>query len=241
MKLFTLLLMVLAFMGCQRRGQATIAPTVTRTETELEEFFVHWLEGHGEKQIVIDNRGVGLASNDVRLSIKIYDTKKQKDGVLSEVEFKITVLGNKEIIEYVAGLGKDEQAAIKDAQLNFMLTTFHVVYKSFMNSADPHQTVEPVELANGKREMIMGDILTRGDQVDLKGMREKIKTAIAKLKLSPGPDWIKIVYSRINNVPQTVAVMVDNQDELKLTQAIKELAWPDSEKFYMSKQFIVIK
>lgn len=234
-----LLLLALALMSCQ--GQATITPTVTRTATDLEQFFVRWLEGHGEKQIVTDNRGVGLSGNDVRLSIRIYDTKKQNDGVLCEVEFKITFLGDKEIVEYVAGIGKDEQSAINDAQLNFMLTTFHVVYKSFMNSADPLQTVEPVELANGKREMIMGDILTRGDQVDLKGMREKIKAAVAKLKLSPGPHWIKIVYSRINNEPKTVAVMVDNQDELKLTQDIKELTWPDSASFYMCKQFIVIK
>ena len=36
-----------------------------------------------------------------------------------------------------AGTGNKEDEAISDAKVNFILSTFHVVYKSFINAADP--------------------------------------------------------------------------------------------------------
>jgi len=68
-----------------------------------------------------------------------------------------------------------------------------------MNPADPHQKVAQITLADGQsREMAMGDIYMRGDKhnapFDFNAMRPKIRAAIANLRLSKGPHWIKIVY-----------------------------------------------
>lgn len=232
------IVLALLITGCDRQSAVN-----TATNTKLHEFFVKWLEGHHEKQIVTDAQGVGIAGNPTRLKAQLYGSKKHENGTyIVEVECKISIPPHGEITEYIAGMGDTEEKAVNDALLNFTLTTFHVVYKSFMNKDDPHQEVEKITIAGKAREMIMGDMMTRGNNPpDLSGMRPKIKAEIAKLPLSHQPHWIKLVYSQINGKPETVAVLLDDKDHAGLTSAIKTMDWPKAENVIIVKQFIVIK
>lgn len=84
--------------------------------------------------------GVGVGNNATRLRASLYGSKPSNKGCVVEMEFTIKLPDNRSITEFVAGIGDSEAQAISDAQLNFMLTTFHVVYKGFINDADPHMT-----------------------------------------------------------------------------------------------------
>jgi len=213
--------------------------------TKTEAFFVDWLKAHGETNIVSDSKGVGLTGNATRLKASIYDSKKHADGrYVVETEFRIRMPSGGEIVEFVAGIGDTEAQAINDSLLNFTLTTFHVVYKGFMNPADPHQTLRPITLNGQPRQIAMGDIYMRSgktNQTDLNLLRPKIEDAIGRLTLSPQPHWIKIVYGHVKTNPPTVSVTLDNEEHPSLTAAIKDLPWPEGDDFYMVKQFIVIK
>lgn len=209
-------------------------------------FLTDLLKSHGEKNVVTTAEGVGLQGNATRLKTSLYGSKRQGDGFVVETEFRIRLASGQEIVEYVAGVGETESKAINDTLLNFTLTTFHPVYKLFMNPADPHQKVEPLMLADGtSRQMAMGDLFLRGGKqnasFDLNQMRPKIKAAIAKLPLSAGPHWIKLVYAQSKSQPVTVAVTLDNSDQEDLTSAVKALDWPRQDKFYMVKQFIALE
>ncbi len=126
---------------------------------KTDAFFVDWFKSHGETNVVVDAAGVGIAGNPTRLRASLYGMKKGADGgFTAEMEFRVRLPAKGEIIEYVAGMGKTEEHAIKDSELNFLLTTFHVVYRSFINAADPHQEVHQVTVNGTKREMMMGDI-----------------------------------------------------------------------------------
>ncbi|MCI0357825.1 MAG: DUF6348 family protein [Planctomycetaceae bacterium] len=237
MRFAMLLLSLVVAAGC--------GPAASKTDARLEKFFVEWLQGHGETKIVTDAKGVGLEGNPARLRASIYGSERQQDGgYVVETEFRMTLPGGAEIVEFVAGIGDSEDAAIDDSMVNFTLTTFHVVYKAFLNPNDPHQTIKEVAIGGKPRQVAFGDLFLRGEQginADLNAMQPSIEDALGGLALSDGPHWIKIVYGQHNKAPTIVAVTLDNNDQLELTEKIKQLDWPKHDGFYMVKQFIVIK
>jgi hypothetical protein len=213
---------------------------------EMDDFFVKWLKAHQHTDVVVDADGVGVGGNDTRLRASLYGSKRhEKGGYVVEVQFNVRLPSRREIIEFVAGGGDTEQKAINDALLNFTLTTFHVVYKGFINDADPHLKSTTVAINGVSRHLITGDIFMRGTasdkKIDLGPMRAEIQGALKSLPLTPEPHWLKIVYSQNNGKPMTVAVTLDNTDHPGLTDAVRRLNWPHTDGFYMAKQFIVIK
>jgi hypothetical protein len=213
---------------------------------EMDDFFVKWLKAHGHADVVVDAAGVGVAGNATRLRASLYGSKRHADGgFVVEVEFTVRLPSGREITEFVAGMGDAEEKAINDALLNFTLTTFHVVYKGFINPADPHTTMTKVAVGGVDRDVIAGDIFMRGTasgtDVDLNAMRSEIQGVLKDVPLAPGPHWIKVVYSQNDGKPMTVAVTLDNADHLGMTRAVERLKWPRRDGFYMAKQFIVVK
>ena len=239
MRLYLAFVWLIAVAGC---GHGLTKP---KSDPKLEPFFVKWLKGHGETKIVTETKGVGLEGNTTRLKASIYGSEAQKNGgYVVETEFRITLPNGAEIVEFVAGMGDTEEGAIQDSLANFTLTTFHVVYKCFLNADDPHQTIKEMTIGGKQRQVAFGDLFLRGEQgtnSDLNALRPSIEEALASLSLSDEPHWIKIVYGQNAKTPTIVAVTLDNQDELALTEKIKGLDWPKHDGFYMVKQFIVIK
>lgn len=210
-----------------------------------EEYFAEWFKSHGENDVVVDANGVGLRSNPTRLKASLYESRKQQDGYVLELEFRIRLADGSEIVEYLGGAGETEEQAINDNILNFTLTTFHVIYKSFINGADPHVEMKPLTIHGQQRNVALGPIMMRGgdpnQNLDLNAMLPGIEHILEQLDLPAGPHWIKIVYSQDARSPRIVEVTLDNNIHEWLTRAIKGLDWPKQDSFYLAKQFIVIR
>jgi hypothetical protein len=115
--------------------------------------------------------------------------------------------------DFSAGLGDTEARAIGDAEVNLAPTTFHVVYRAFLNPDDPHTESSRVVIGGEERELLAGDLyVRRSDSVealDLKALSGSIREALTGFPLPPGPHWIKVVYGQADNAPITVAVTLD--------------------------------
>lgn len=212
----------------------------------MDQFFVKWLTAHGHADTVVDSDGVGVRDNATRLRAGLNGSKRHDNGsFVVEIEFTVRMASGGEITEFVAGIGETEEKAINDALLNFTLTTFHVVYKAFINAADPHMIQSSAVINGVNRDVIAGDILLRGGssskEMNFNSLRPQIQGAFQSLPLTPGPHWIKIVYSQNDRQPMTVSATLDNSDHAALTEAVKRLEWPPADGFYMAKQFIVVK
>jgi hypothetical protein len=226
--------------GCERARKPE--------EKRLEIFFANWFKAHGESNVVHEASGVGISGNPTRLKASLYATNRHKNEDYDvEVEFRITVSPGQEIVEYVAGIGKSEPEAINDALLNFVLTTFHVVYKTFINPSDPHQKLDPITINGRGRQIAMGDIMTRSATTnkfeDVDAIRSRIREAIAQLPLTERPHWIKIVYGQVKGKPVTVSATLDNEGHEALTAVVGALPWPDANDsaYFIAKEFIAIK
>lgn len=225
---------------------ATAPVQVNEPIPESVEFFSQWLKDHGHDDVVSDEQGVGLASNATRLSASIYSVKPSNDSrFVVETEFRIQLPTGRVIVEFIAGIGDTRENAIRDSLMNFVLTTFHVVYKGFINSEDPHLTSTKMMIAGNEREVLLGDIFLRRNsneqQVDLNKIRPQIEAFLGNSKLSDDVHWMKIVYAQMNSKPMTVSVTVDNAEEPQMAEQVTRLDWPPAPFFYMSKQFIVVK
>ncbi|MEM7475117.1 MAG: DUF6348 family protein [Planctomycetota bacterium] len=209
---------------------------------QTEKFFKDWLRQHGHDDIVVDRRGVGIAGNATRLHGSFYGSKNE-DGFIVETEFRILLPSGEEVIEFLAGTGETEEQAIQDTLLNFMTTTFHVIYKGFMNPDDDHMKALAVKIAGQERRVIFGDILARSGEepVDFTGMNDQIERAISQLTIGSGEHWVKIVYGRVGGEVISASASLDNKEDVALSQRIKGLAWPGTEGFYIAKQFILIQ
>src|SRR5436190_20246653 len=148
--LFAVLTLSVLF-GCSRS-----APT-----PKSNEFFVTWLQGHGESSVVVDAQGVGVAGNPTRLCSSLYGSKRFTNSFTAELEFRVRIPDGREIIEYVAGSGDSLEKAENDPKVNFILSTFHVVYRSFLNPNDPHQTEEKITINGHPRVLVLGDTFER--------------------------------------------------------------------------------
>jgi hypothetical protein len=235
MKVCCSLLLLALVTGCSRTSQPSA----------VDQFFVKWLQDHGETNLVVDSSGVGLAGNKTRLHASQYGMKKGPTGYSVEMEFRIRLPEGGPIVEYVAGLGDTTNKATGEAMANFVLTTAHVVYKAFMNPDDPHQRVKSVTVNGTTRQMFAGDMIQMGEQmatpVDLGSMSAKVQDLVTAMPLGAGPHWIKVIYSQHHSQPMVVSANLDNKDADELTAKVQKLNWPARDEFYMVKQFFVIK
>ena len=208
-------------------------------DLKSEEFFTQWLQAHGETNIVADAYGVGIAGNPTRLRWSLYGTEQPTNGTFNaELEFRIRIPDQREIVEFVAGSGDTPQQAEDDAKLNFLLSTFHVAYRSFLNPRDSHQVEDKITINGQPRVLVLGDTMTRGQTTnsapDMFPFRNQFREILAAQPLSSQAHWIKIIYANHRSRMMMCAVTMDNEDSPALTEAVSKLPWPKPEDFTWS-------
>ena len=70
----------------------------------------------------------GVADNPTRLRSSLYGSKRFTNSFTAELEFRVRIPDGREIIEYVAGSGDSLEKAENDAKVNFILSTFCLVW-----------------------------------------------------------------------------------------------------------------
>ncbi len=247
---------LLAIGACNRGGDATQGPSAwiedgtpavekspDKVTKQAREFFAQWLRDHGESEIVNDDAGVGIKSSPTRLWAFLYGTDASDGRFSVETEFRIVLPGGREIVEFVAGHGDTEEAAIGMTFANFTLSTFHVVYCCFMNPDDPHMTHGQVQIGGTPRILTTGGMVAMGGEglPDFAEVSQQVRDEICKLDLTDEVHWLKIVYGRHQNEVLAAAVTLDNEDLDSISSRLSLLDWPSTENFYMAKQFVVIR
>ena len=208
-------------------------------------FFVKWLEGHGEKEIINDKTGVGLKGKGTRLWAFQYKGPDGKQET-SELEFRIVLPDGREIQEFVAGAGKEKEEARVGAISNFAMSTFHAVYACCLNDADPHVVRKEFKIDKKTYELITVGLYHMSNSKEpinfdaVTGEIEKLVTE-SKLDFKGGLHWMKIVYGQNANKPIITSVTFDNRGHEKMTKKVKELNWPACDGFYMGKQFMMFR
>ena len=261
MKKLLLVTLIVVLCGCQQAAppnEAGLAstvngvpieggvPAIEKTPDEVtakaREFFSEWLEGHGQKEIVNDETGVGVASNGTRLWAFQYQSELSTG---TETEFRIVLPDGREIQEFLAGIFGGQDDPVGSALLNFTLTTFHTVYAACIDKTDDHVGRKDIVLGGTEFQLVTTGLTTATnleDELDFRRVRDQITMVIESAGLKPSNQlhWMKIVYGHANGEMITPSVTFDNAGHQGMTRAIEKLEWPEvAEGFYLAKQFIM--
>lgn len=214
--------------------------------TFLNRQLAKWLADHGHSDVVTDAAGVGLKSNQTRLRAEVIGLNLQPNGtVVANVGFLIRLPSGQEIAEQVGGLGPDDELAVTDATFNFLVTTFHVVHKAFMDPSDPHLIAKTISNQGQTREVILGDTYLREgvatSDIHLEDFREATLKMLEATPIPEGMHWVKILYLQQENVAKTVVVTLDYENHQAMTEAVGRFPWPRRKEFYLVKQFLVVR
>jgi|GEM_PF-1461964 len=203
-------------------------------------FFSEWLKGPGEKNVVNDGSGVGVAENNTRLWAFHYGDEES-----TEIEFRIVLEDGRAIVEFLSGMGVEGKDATQSAFMNFCMSTFHVVYSCFMNTDDEHMDHEDITIGGQDFVLTSGGIFSLGskDLPDFKGMSDQVHEELqySDLDLAAKPHWLKVVYGQSNGEKILCSVTLDNEVASKMTQNVEKLDWPEIDGFYMAKEFMVLR
>jgi hypothetical protein len=205
----------------------------------FQDHLVQLLRDHGEKNLITDSQGVGLPGQSARLEVKLYDATRGEVGWMVEMEIKIH-LPNSEILEFVSGSGETREKATTICLLNFTTTTFHVLYKAFLNPSDTHLDSISFGPKDHPRQLIAGDLIFMGKKPAPKfppHLESQLISRVKQFQFPVGPHTLKIVYAQET---QTM-VTLDGKLEPNLAETINQLVWPKSDQPYLMKQFMVVK
>lgn len=233
--------------GCSKpepppsRGSAAGAEAPTKASAG-DDFFVTWLEAHGETSVVTDAGGVGVAGNPTRLRGARSSLTEHKDSSSTVmIQFRARLPARGEIVESLPGYGASPEAADDDARKRFANTTLDLIYRGFIKSPDPQKDAAPVTINGLQRTLVLGELSLRGRQGDLGSISAQIEKLIAALPLSAAPHWFKIVYSQADGVPNTVEVTLDNANHPGMVASLGELPWPKQTELYTFRRLIVVR
>lgn len=208
---------------------------------KAREFFSNWLKEHGETDVVNDETGVGLERSQARLWAFGYGDP----GESTEIEFRIVLPDGREIQEFLSGFTTGDEDGTNMVFANFCMSTFHTIHASFLNPKDEH--LEHLDVTIGGKDFYYtstGIFALGGEDLPAFGnASDRIRKVIETHGpvLSDKPHWVKVVYGAAAGEPIVVSVTLDNSPEDSLTNRIGELDWPNTEGFYMAKEFIVLR
>ena len=211
----------------------------SKPDTAYQDFIADLLRDHGEKKVVVDSGGVGVKGNPTRLAARECDAQAKDGGWIVEMELQVHLPGG-HLTEYTTGVGRTREAARQACLENFTLSTFHVIYKAFLNQADPHMELYRFRQGKLSRICVAGELVSMGDGTTPRlsaKLERQIREVLLRHTFRPGPHTAKIVY--VPGLASSVAI--DGREQPALAEALKKLAWPKTAKPYMAKQFVVIR
>lgn len=231
-------------------SQSGTTETETTTENKasnkasaaVADFYVAWLEEHDVKNIKRSGNEVLLPDSHVKLEGSI-QPNREGEVTTVELEAKITLPDGREIVDYPAGIGKDEASASGDALANFTLTTFHPLFAAFVDPKDPHTDKQKWKVGSEERTVYVGEPGLRGKVLPAtkKWLIEKFQSSFAEKKLDDKAHWSKLVIAEADGKIVEFEITVDNEGDKAMQEAMmKDSNPPGQDDFYMVKQFIVI-
>lgn len=162
---------------------------------------------------------------------------------LYQLDVGIEIFPGWTVLESFAGIGEDEDTALKDAFDAFMRGTLHVILTAFFGSPQDEQIhCEEWEIAETPRQVTLGNAICRGTPpADIVAQFSQLEAVLKSSLLPKGAHWVRIYYAQINNQTVSCEALLDNEPWPELQEALMHFAWPAAAEFYSIRLFLCIQ
>ncbi|RKH74775.1 DUF6348 family protein [Corallococcus aberystwythensis] len=201
------------------------------------------LRAHG-LSIQEEGEWLRVGSQGPRFYAAFIDTRTGPGHCMRQLDVWLGPWAGQWVVESVGGVGKTEEEASRDALANFVRASLHVLLSAFVRPPDAHVTIETWQVGGIDRKVILGDIVSRGDDAGPKHEEPWLRAfedALKSLPLTSGTHWVRVYYAQMDGERMTLEVLLDNEPWQALTDLLETASWPAAPGFLSRRLFLVLQ
>ena len=148
------------------------------------------------------------------------------------------------LVESCGGFGSTREEAAQDAMRAFVMGALHVLLSAFVRPSDVQVSRVKWTISGMSREVTLGTMLSRGEALPAEvsqAWADAIADALEAVPLATGTHWVRIYYLQQPPGPDTLEVLLDNEEWPELAQVLRRFSWPTAVMFFSQRVFLVIQ
>jgi hypothetical protein len=213
---------------------------------ELLEMLASALRDHGIEAVVRGDRVI-VQRGRMHLAAALWEhpSAEGRHAVVLEVVCVSPLLGDRPLVENIAGFGNSLTAAQAQAFGKFLLNIFHVLIEALTPHAcaQPQCDVELWQRGDRKWRVYLGPLLQQHSSAFVFGdAQREFMGALQECFLreaSPGPHWVRVFLGSFHNQIQSTEALLDNDPWSAGLALMQSWTWPVSDE-YQSFRYIFI-
>jgi hypothetical protein len=226
-----------------------MSPAISPTPNEVLRAL---LDAHGYETNLSGERVV-VAGHGAQVSSEIF-VHSPNDPVQLQLDVRVHLLDGRTLGESFVGIGETVCLAMGDGFDQFSRASFHVLLQAFF--ALPDDLISPVapdedcaevwQLPSGRFRVWIGDATFRGEAPvageELVRWFEPFAEGICQAPMRHDQaHWVRLYYAQHNGKMMKCEVLFDNKPWYEMQRKMAASSWPQGEKFYSARLFLVLQ
>lgn len=179
----------------------------------------------------------------ITVDLRLFDRTSQTDLTIIQLDIRVNIGINCNIIESVAGFGDNFEIATKRALENFTHNSFHVILSAFYTSSFLDEVKRYNWIIGDKLfDVTMSNIGVRGKLPEPfpTDWLDQFEEILQKQNLDEGIHWVRLFYAQQDYKMTTCEVLLDNDAWGDVLTHTTKLNWPKSENFFSLRVFMIL-
>ncbi|AFE05988.1 hypothetical protein COCOR_04722 [Corallococcus coralloides DSM 2259] len=213
------------------------------TSTPANEQLAELLRAH-DLALQEEGEWLRVSPRGPRFQATFTDTRTEPGSCTRRLDVWLEPWTGRWVVESVVGVGTTEAEALNDALMHFARASLHVLLAAFVRPPDEHVTVETWQVGGIDRKVILGNIITRGDNPGPKLEEPWFKafeSALRSLPLASGTHCVRVYYAQRDEKRMALEVLLDNQPWQALADLLETASWPAAPGFLSRRLFLVLQ
>lgn len=174
----------------------------------------------------------------------IFNRSSSAITVIVQLDIHLEIGLGKTIIESCAGVGMDEDIAIKDAWENFLTNSFHTLLSAFFTKEFDDQVNTQQWMIGGRAyDVIISNVTTKGNHPDPLSLHwlEQLEEAIKIQPLTKGTHWVRFYYAQSESEFISGEILLDNEVWDGVEKTVRTFDFPTYRDFFSMRVIMVLK
>lgn len=197
------------------------------------------------KRSVVAPNGKIYSARSPKLAGQIVNESQHPTFVNVQLDILVELLDRRVLIESFAGIGNNQEEAIKNSVQNFLYNSLHVLLYAFFDLKDEQPTEENWRINNKDWKAIIGGFgVKKLEDISIQvpeSVFSTFESLIKRQKLNDDIHWFRLFYAQQNNQILDCETLFDNEIWEEANKELAKLNWEKFEPYYSVRNFLILK